>query len=45
MLRWPMGHWGTGALGHWIAHGEYAPTTELPRRLARVAAAPEGLAP
>jgi hypothetical protein len=29
--------WAIPALVHWIAHGEYALTTELPRRLAKIA--------
>jgi hypothetical protein len=37
--------WAIPALVHWIAHGEFALTTELPRRLAQIATAPEGLAP
>jgi hypothetical protein len=31
--------WAIPSLVHWIAHGEYALTTELPRHLARLAAA------
>jgi hypothetical protein len=31
--------WAIPALVHWIAHGEYALTTELPRRLAQLATA------
>lgn len=34
--------WAIPALVHWIAHGEYALTTELPRRLAQLATAPGG---
>jgi hypothetical protein len=37
--------WALPALVHWIAHGEYALTTELPRRLAQLAAAPGEPAP
>jgi hypothetical protein len=29
--------WAIPSLVHWIAHGEYALTTELPRRLAQIA--------
>jgi hypothetical protein len=29
--------WAIPSLVHWIAHGEYALTTELPRRLAEIA--------
>jgi hypothetical protein len=29
--------WASPSLVHWIAHGEYALTTELPRRLAQIA--------
>jgi hypothetical protein len=29
--------WAIPSLVHWIAHGEYALTTELPRRLAQLA--------
>src|SRR5918997_1294246 len=31
--------WALPSLVHWIAHGEYALTTELPRHLARLATA------
>ena len=31
--------WALPALVHWIAHGEYALTTELPRHLAQLATA------
>ena len=34
--------WAIPSLVHWIAHGEYALTTELPRHLARLAAAADG---
>ena len=33
------------SLVYWIAHGEYALTTDLPRRLAQIATAPGGLTP
>lgn len=34
--------WAIPSLVHWIAHGEHALTTELPRRLAQLAMAPGG---